>query len=163
VSELLLAEAGIRQLHARYVDAVWRKDLAAFVDCFAQDAEWKIAGMHLRGRLEIEGAIARLLGACERVLMTVGTPVLEIRHGSAIGRLYCLEYARLVGAAPVMNIGIYYDRYLKEGGRWLFQWRHWSLQYRGPPDLSAPFVDSPDYGPFPNMPPSDAPTIVRKA
>jgi len=163
MTEPMLAESGIRQLHARYIDAVWRKDFDAFVACFAEQGEWKIAGMHLRGRAEVRDAIARLLGACERVLMTVGPPILEIGQGSAIGRIYCLEYAKLLGGTSVMNIGIYYDRYVEEEGRWRFEWRHWALQYRGPVDLCAPFSESPDPGAFPGMPDPDVPTIARKA
>jgi hypothetical protein len=29
--------------------------------------------------------------------------------------------------------------------------------------LSAPFIQSPDYGPFPHMPGPDEPTYARKA
>ena len=53
MNDFLAAESAIQQLHARYIDAVWRKDADAFADCFAKDAEWKIAGMHMRGRTEI--------------------------------------------------------------------------------------------------------------
>ena len=59
MTELYVADSGIRQLYARYIDAVWRKDADAFGKCFAENAEWKIAGMHMRGRAEISGAIAR--------------------------------------------------------------------------------------------------------
>ena len=61
-----------------------------------------------------------------------------------------------------MNFGVYYDRYVDEGDRWRFQSRHWSLHYRGPMDLSAPLVDSPDYGAHPAMPGPDEPTLTRK-
>ena len=47
MSDFVAAEAGIRQLHARFVDAVWRKDADAFAECFAHDGEWKIAGLEL--------------------------------------------------------------------------------------------------------------------
>ena len=161
--EFVIAESGIRQLHARFIDAVWRKDSEAFADCFAEHGEWKIAGLHMRGRQEIAATFARLLGACEHVLLTVGMPVLEVEPGRATGRVHCLEFAKLVGGSAAMTIGIYYDRYVEENGRWRFQWRHWALQYRGPADLSAPFVNSPDYGPFPNMPGADEPTFMRKA
>ena len=50
MTDFLAAESGIRQLHARYLDAVWRKDFDAFGDCFAENAEWRIGGKILRGR-----------------------------------------------------------------------------------------------------------------
>ena len=36
-------ECAIRQLHARYADALWRKDPNSFAALFAADAEWKVA------------------------------------------------------------------------------------------------------------------------
>jgi uncharacterized protein (TIGR02246 family) len=162
MTEFIVADSGVRQLYARYIDAVWRKDADAFGQCFAANGEWKIAGMHLRGRAEISAAIARLLGGYERVLMTVSAPVLEVGAGTATGRVHCLEYAKFLDGSSVATIGIYYERYVEEEGRWRFQWRQWALQYRGPVDLSAQFVNSPEYGPFPNMPGPDEPTAVRK-
>lgn len=161
--DFVLADSGIRQLHARFVDAVWRKDIDGFADCFAEQGEWKIAGLHMRGRKEIAATSARLLGACEHVLLTLGMPILEVQGKTATGRIYCLEFAKLLDGSSAMTIGIYYDRYIEESGRWRFQWRHWTVHYRGPTDLSAQFVNSPDYGPFPNMPGPDEPTFTRKA
>ena len=43
MTELYVADSGIRQLYARYIDAVWRKDADAFGKCFAENGEWKIS------------------------------------------------------------------------------------------------------------------------
>ncbi len=161
--EFVIADSGIRQLHARFIDAVWRKDIAAFADCFAEHAEWKIAGMHMRGRADIAATASRLLGACERILITASTPVLEVQDGIARGRLHCLEFAKLIAGGSAMTIGVYHDRYVEEKQQWRFEWRHWAVHYRGPADLSVPFIQSPDYGPFPNTPGPDEPTFARKA
>jgi uncharacterized protein (TIGR02246 family) len=161
-NEFVVAECGIRQLHARCVDAVWRKDAEAFAACFAEQGEWKIAGLHMRGRTAIVATFGRLLGICERVVLTAGTPVLEIEKGAAIGRVQCVEFAKMMDGTSAMTVGIYYDRYVEEAGRWRFKWRHWAMQYRGPTDLSAQFQKTTDYGPFPNMPGPDEPTFSRK-
>lgn len=163
MTEFAIADSGIRQLHARFVDAVWRKDAAAFAECFAGDAEWKIAGLHFHGRAEIGATIAKLLDTCQRVQMIVGTPILDVGQGVATGRVQMTEFAKMTDGSSAMTIGIYYDRYVEEDGRWLFQWRHFGLQYRGPTDLSADLVDAPDYGPFPGMPAPDEPTLTRRA
>jgi ketosteroid isomerase-like protein len=162
MTEFVVADSGIRQLHARYVDAVWRKDFNAFADCFAENAEWKIAAMHMHGRAQIGSLIARLLSGCERVLMILGTPILEVGQGTAAGRILATEFVQLKDGTSAMTIGVYYDRYVDEGDRWRFQWRHWGLHYRGPADLSAAFVDCPEYGPHPGMPGPDEPTITRR-
>ncbi len=163
MTDFVVAESGIRQLQARCVDAIWRKDAAAFAECFAEDGEWKIAGLHLHGRAEIESTFAKLLGLCERVFTSVSTPILEVGDGTAFGRTYVAENAKLTNGQTAHTIGIYYERYVEQAGGWKFQWRHWSLQYRGPADLSAPFYDSPDYGPLPGMPGPDDPTTVKRA
>lgn len=162
MTDFLIAESAIRQLQARCVEAIWRKDAKAFASCFAADGEWKIAGMHMRGRAEIEATFAKLLGLCEKVITNVSTPILEVGDGTAFGRSYVVENAKLMSGATAHTIGIYYERYVETPEGWKFKWRHWSLQYRGPNDLSAPFYDSPDYGPHPGMPGPDEPTTVKK-
>jgi len=157
LSDFLTADGAIRQLHAVYVDAVWRQDVAAFADCFAQDADWKIAGTHVRGRAEIQNQLRILIAASERVLMFPGMPILEVGNGTATGRIYVIEYIKRRDGGALRTIGAYYDRYVEQADRWRFQSRHWKLYYRGPPDLSAPFNDCQDYGPPPAMPGLDEP------
>jgi SnoaL-like domain len=62
------------QLHACYTDAVRRKDYGAFGDCFTEDAEWRITGMVLRGRVEIVDTIKQLMSRFRRVLVTPRIP-----------------------------------------------------------------------------------------
>jgi ketosteroid isomerase-like protein len=158
----LIAESAIRQLYARYTDAVFRKDSASFIDCFAAEAEWKIAGMNLRGHAQIVDQFKKFMATTERVLMFPGTPILDIGDNSASGRTYVTEYVKLANGQAIRTIGIYYDRFVKQQDGWRFLWRHWTLSYYGPPDFSAPFYDAPDYGPPPAMPGADEPTVIRQ-
>lgn len=162
MTDFVAADCAIRQLHARFLDAVWRKDADAFANCFAPDGEWKIAGLHMRGREEVGATFAKLLGACERVQIILGLPLLEVNGSTAVGRIQATEFAKMMDGTSAMTLGIYHDRYVEVEGRWLFQWRHWALHYRGPSDLSAPFVESPDYGAFPGLPGPDEPTFTRR-
>ncbi len=116
MTEFVIAEYGIRQLHARFADAVWRKDAEAYADCFAEDAEWKIATMHIRGRADIGGTFAKLLAACARVQIIAGTPLLEIGQGTATGRIQITELAKMADGSSAMTLGVYYDRYVEDGG-----------------------------------------------
>ena len=163
MTDFVVAECAIRQLHARYIDAVWRKDIDAFVDCFAEDAEWKVAGQHLRGRDEVRAAITKFLEPMERIAMMFSTPILEVGNGTAIGRTYVREYNKAKNGETASTVGIYYERFVDQGSRWRFQWRQWMLQYIGPPDLSAEIYESKDYGAFPGMPGPDDPTVIRKS
>jgi hypothetical protein len=162
MTDILLADYGIRQLHARFVDAVWRQDSAAFADCFTDDGEWKIAGIQLKGREQIEGTIGKLLGICQRVHIVLGMPLLDIGEGTATGRIPATEFAKMKDGSSALTIGIYYDRMVEENGVWRFSWRHWGLHYRGPVDLSADLVECPDYGAFPGLPGPDEPTYTRR-
>lgn len=159
----LRADAGIRQLHARFVDAVWRQDAAAFGQCFARAGEWKIATLHMRGRAEIEGKVGALLGLCDRIMLIPGQTLLELSGDGATGRTPMTELAKLKDGSSALTLGVYFDRYVEEDGRWRFAWRHWALHYRGPLDLSADLVPCPDYGPPPGLPGPDEPTFTRRA
>ncbi len=158
MTDFVAAEAGIRELHARYCDAVWRKDYVAFADCFAADAEWRIAGMVLQGRAQIAGTLERLMGNFHRILMTFRTPILDVGDGVASGRTYVTEQSAFKNGRPGTTIGLYYERFVRQGDRWRFSWRLFQLHYMGPADLTGSFFDQADYGPPPAMPPLDAPT-----
>lgn len=162
MTDFMIAESGIRQLYARFSDAVWRHDEGACVDCFATDAKWKLAGMEFCGREEIGSAFTRLLGGCKRVVLILGLPVLDVGQGTATGRIQVTELTQMTDGTSAMTIGVYYDRYVQESDRWRFQSRHFGLHYRGPIDMSAELVDCPDYGPPPGMPAADEPTFTRR-
>ena len=158
MTDFLVAESAIRQLHARYSDAVWRKDYDSFGDCFTEDAEWRISGMVLRGRVEIVDTIKQFMSRFRRVLVTLRTPILEVGNGTASGRTYLTEQSVFNDGRPYGPIGIYYERFVDQGDRWRFCWRLFQTHYSGPPDLSGTLFDNPDYGAPPAMPPLDEPT-----
>ncbi len=161
-NDFLLAECEIRQLYAHFIDAVWRKDGSAYADLFAENGEWKLAAMHMHGRDEIRATFDKLLGYTAKVQMILGFPVLELNaEDVATARIHCTELTKMPDGSSAMALGVYYDRFVKENGRWVFRWRHFSLAYRGPMDYSAELVDSPDYGPFPGMPEWDETTQTR--
>jgi hypothetical protein len=156
MTDFVVAEAGIRQLHARYLDAVWRKDYESFGDCFTEDAEWRITGLVLRGRAAIVESLKSRLPSTHRVLMTFRTPLLSVGDGIATGRTYVTEQNAFKNGRPGSSIAIYFERFVEQGDRWRFSWRLFQLHYLGPADLTESFFDNPDYGPPPAMPPLDA-------
>jgi ketosteroid isomerase-like protein len=152
MSDLIVAESQIRQLHSRYVDAIWRWDADSYGDCWAHDAEWKMLGNHLRGREEIVSSFRNWSTLLERVIQFYHTPIIEIRNGVVTGRTYITEHNRFKDGTTADTVGIYYERYVDDGDRWRFTWRHWNLYCIGAPDMSGTLFDIPDYGPPPNMP-----------
>jgi uncharacterized protein (TIGR02246 family) len=158
----LIAECGIRQLYGRYADAVWRKDTAAFVDCFAEDAVWKIAGRTVTGRADIGALFEMTLVPSERVMMWVGIPVIELDGATATGRVQVTELLKRKDGSSVRTLALYYERYAEQGGAWRLKHHHFNLYYFGPPDLSESYYGNPEYGPPPGMPGPDDPTTVRR-
>lgn len=163
MTDFVVAECGIRQLHGRFMDAAWRQDTTSFADCFARDGVWKISGKDMRGRDVIRAACGPMLGFCERIQLITLPAAIDLTEEGAIGRLHMIEFAKMKDGSSAMTMGVYHDRYVEEDGLWRFAWRHWTLNYRGPADLSAAFVASPDYGAFPGAPGPDEQTYVRPA
>lgn len=157
------AVVGIGQLHARFVDAVFRQDIRQFADCFAADGLWKIAGREIVGREVIFIETGPMLGYCERIQLLAQQPLVELTDDGAIGRQQMVELSKMKDGSGAMTFGVYHDRYVQEDGQWLYARRHWTFKYRGPHDFSGSFVDTPDYGAFPNGPAEDEATYIRPA
>ena len=158
--EFAIAESGIRQHHARYMDAVWRMDFEAFGDCFTQDCEWRIGGAVLRGREEIVAHNRELFTTRFRKLMiTLRTPVLELYDdGTASGRTYFTAQNIMADGSGFSPMGLYYERFIFGDDRWRSSWRLFQTLYTGPADMSGALHDVPDFGAPPAMPPLDATT-----
>ncbi len=154
-------EAAIRQLHAKYTDAVWRKDLQAFGDCFTDDAEWRISGLVLKGRDQIVELMRKGFAHYQCILLNFRTPLLEVSDGGACGRTYVSEQSIFNDGSAYAPIGIYYERFVERDGAWKFSWRLFHTCYVGPPDMSGELFEVPDFGAWPNMPPLDAPSFKR--
>lgn len=154
-ADFCTVDARVRQLHARYTDAVWRKDADAFAECFMPDGEWRISGMAMCGRGQIRDTIAAILGRMNRVLFTHGHAVLDCVDGEWLGRVMVNERVSWADGKSNISIGRYYERYVEHDGQIRFAWRLFELHYRGPPDLTGEWFQHPDYGPPPAMPPRD--------
>lgn len=158
MTTLAEAQAGIRDLHARYTDAVWRKDFDAFAGCHAEDAEWRISGRVFSGRAEIREGISVILANFIRVLITYRNPILSVGEGVASGRTYIDERCAWKNGNTNIAIGVYYEHFVEVGGVWLYKWRLFERHYTGAPDMTGTFDEHPDCGPPPAMPPLSANT-----
>jgi uncharacterized protein (TIGR02246 family) len=157
LTDFVVAECAIRQLHARYADAVYRLDFDAFGDCFTEDCRWTIGGAVIYGRAAIVDYNRTLFTTKFRKLfITLRTPILEVGEGTASGRTYFSGQNILADGTSYAPTGIYYERFVDQGDRWRFAWRLFETHYSGPIDFSGTFFENPNWGPPPNMPPLDA-------
>lgn len=155
------AEFEVRQLHARYSDAIFRKDAESVGALFAENGEWRVGGQIVKGRENIVSFVRGVFPQFARIMMTFRTPVIDVTGGQVTSRCYVTENSQFADGRPFGPLGIYFDRFVEVDGSLLFSWRLFQTQYAGPPDFSAPFLDVKDYGPPPAMPSVDEETIDR--
>jgi hypothetical protein len=152
MANTLQAESDLRRLIALYTDAVWRIDASAYGACWTPQAEWKILGMHLKGREAIVATWKQVMRDFEWTYQVQHSPVFEIAAETAAARVYVNETFAMKNGVKGCTMGVYHDRYALEEGSWRFAARHFDLFYFGPPDLSGRMFERPAYGPPPHHP-----------
>ena len=158
--KFLIAAEEVRQLHARYTDAVWRKDYPAFGNCFAEDCEWRISGLTMKGRKEIVTTFENLMTRFKKVLINLRNPVINIEaDGTVTARTYLNEQSQFADGRGYGPLGTYYERFVDDGDQFRFKWRLFQTQYGGSPDMTGDVFTNPEWGAPPGMPPLDTVAI----
>lgn len=133
-------ELALRNLMARYVDAVNRYDADAWIATWAEDSVWNLLGNPVTGRENILGLWQQMMATFEFALLLPSSCLFEVTGDSATGHWYLQEYSRdLEGNAGAL-VSRYDDTYTRVDGEWLFASRAYSFIYNGPPDLSGDFT-----------------------
>ncbi len=137
-------ELEIRNLVARYSDAVLRSDSEAWLETWAEGGEWELLGECSRGREALVARLEALTGGLEFVMQSSGGGIVQVDDAGAWGRWTITEHARTQGGAGLFTMGAYSDEYCQEEGVWRFARRRFSLFYMGPPDLSGRLMPLPE-------------------
>ena len=116
-------ELAIRDLNARYIDAVNRYSADDWTATWAVDASWDLLGHVVEGR--------------EAILMMLNSGTLQVDGQRATGRWYLTEHLKPKDGDANMVLGVYDDEYSSESGSWLFTRRRYRILYQGAPDLSG--------------------------
>ncbi len=130
----LLEEQAIRQLVARYADAVGRRDAKAWGETWTDDGVWELMGQRKEGREQVVKLWSAIMSGFEMVVQIPGSALIEVDGDRATGRWYMIEY---IAGPAMLNMGHYLDRYQKVRGEWRFAHRRFDVLYSGPPDLSG--------------------------
>ena len=132
----------IRELVARYSDAVGARDEAAWGATWAKDGEWSVMGREAKGR---EAAVAlwnELMGGLSFIVQMATTGNIQLAGDQATGGWTVTEHGKFGNGTALFTIGLYDDVYVRSAEGWRFQSRAFRPLYAGPPDLSAPPIGS---------------------
>jgi len=129
-------ELEIRNLVARYADAVSRRDHERWAATWAKQGSWSLMGMTAQGREDVAALFAKLTSGFAFVVQHVPSGYVEFDGEAASGKWQISEHGQL-GGNPLLTLGLYEDDYVREDGAWLFASRRFQPVYSGPPDLSG--------------------------
>jgi len=133
----LVDELAIRDLAARYIDAVYRRDPEAWSATWAEESSWSVLGTEVQGRTQIVAFWRQAMDGFPFVAMQMHSGTLTLRGEEADGRWYLSEHLIDRQGEKQLIHGIYNDRYVKKAGCWLFRSRRYDIIYQGAPDLSG--------------------------
>jgi ketosteroid isomerase-like protein len=133
-------ELALRNLMARYADAVNRHDANAWVATWAEDGVWNLLGTPVSGRDNILALWQQMMGSFEFALMLPSSCLFSVTGNTASGHWYLHEYTRDLQGTATTVLSRYLDTYVKQNGQWLFQSRQYSFIYNGPADLSGTYT-----------------------
>jgi ketosteroid isomerase-like protein len=112
----------IEALRAEFSDAGMLSDYDRFAALFTDDGAWRMPhiGAEFAGRAEIRAAIERLRGLWEYAVQNVHPGPVRLHGDTATGRTYITELGELRDGGPLLNHGVYHDRYRRTAGGWRF-------------------------------------------
>ncbi|MEM0954919.1 MAG: nuclear transport factor 2 family protein [Pseudomonadota bacterium] len=130
-------ELAIRDLVARYIDAVNRYNAEDWAATWHRDARWDLMGTIVEGSEAILGLWKGAMGSFDAALMMLNSGTVAVDGESARGRWYVTEHLKPAEGDPNMTLGVYDDEYVLEDGQWLFSSRRYHVMYQGAPDMSG--------------------------
>lgn len=157
-TEMLLAEAGVGRLVARYCDAVARFDRELFASLWTPDAVWATTRGDIVGRERITATYVKLRSGYEFSIQSLlsGTVDVAPDGGSARARWQIRELGRTTSGEGMELYGVYTDDCVpavdaaaeagpgaEPGRRWQFARRRFDPLYR------SAIVLTGDATPFP--------------
>jgi ketosteroid isomerase-like protein len=130
-------ELAIRDLVARYSDAVIRADAVAWAETWAEDATWKLGPSEAIGRDDIVNTWTTLMGMFDHIRQLTLQGSVQIEGDSASGRWYVDELGWSEQRDTSWVLGVYHDTYARIDREWKFTRRRFDVLHAGTPDLNG--------------------------
>jgi len=133
-------ELAIRNLAARYIDAVNRYHQDDWSATWSETASWNLLGMEVEGRDNIVQLWVGAMSTFDFALMMLNSGTIEVDGDTATGRWYVTEHIKPKEGETNITLGVYDDSYCREEGQWLFARRHYNVMYQGAADYSGNYT-----------------------
>lgn len=137
-------ELSIRELVARYSDAVGRRDERAWGATWTEDGVWNVGSNHATGRESVVKTWAGLMDLFRFVTQMPQSGFLEVDGDEGRGTWHVMELGWPREGDAACTLGVYEDRYRRTDEGWRFAERTFHIVYMGPPDLSGRLIGHPD-------------------
>lgn len=146
-------ELAVRDLVARFSDAVTRRAPADMAALWVQDGTWVVPGIgETMGPAAIEGVLAKLLEGFPFLVQLTHNGVVTLDGEVARARWYISEFGQDREGGGVYFVGTYHDRAVRTDAGWRFARRQFDFLYRGrteAPGKSYPFPLLPEEAAWP--------------
>jgi uncharacterized protein (TIGR02246 family) len=140
----IAAELAIRDLTARFTDAVNRRASADLADLFTSDGEWHVPGVPtVIGRPAIAAQLDSLLANFGRLIQLMHSGHVDVAGDQATAVWYLTESAQDAAGASFAFTGVYTDQLVKTEHGWRFQERRFDFLYRGRAELAGKWYAHP--------------------
>jgi uncharacterized protein (TIGR02246 family) len=126
-----IGQLEIRDLTARFTDAVNRRAPKELADLFTEDGEWHVPGVPVAaGREAIRALLDSLLKNFEHLIQLTHNGQVDVAGDKAAATWYITETAS-DGADNVFDFtGVYTDNLVKTAAGWRFKQRSFAFLYR---------------------------------
>ncbi len=145
MSDGLADQLEIRELTARFTDAVNRRAPRDAAALFAEDGEWHVPGVPVaRGRAEAEALLTGLLGNFDRLVQLTHSGHVELTDEGATSTWYLSEIASSSSSGKAFTfVGVYRDELVRTAEGWRFAKRAFDFLYRAKGDAEARWYPHP--------------------
>jgi uncharacterized protein (TIGR02246 family) len=125
-------QVAIRDLTARFTDAVNRRAPDDLAELFTEDGEWHVPGVPTaRGRRAISTLLASLLANFEHLIQLTHSGHIDVHGDTATAVWYITERGTGADDNGFEFTGVYTDELTKTAQGWRFQQRTFGFLYRG--------------------------------
>jgi ketosteroid isomerase-like protein len=110
----------IRERMSDYADAMFQRDLDAWLANFTEDCLWRGNGMEMRGLEALAASWPNLWAPLNRMAYFTEVAAIKVTGDTATARCYSRQIMFQKDGAVRKFAGLYHDKLVRSGETWLF-------------------------------------------